>query len=247
MNYYYKGLRDGINIFAKSRYQKEANDICENAKEIILAGIESKCRVDMPNHSKAPCGFAQTVNGEQGRRTEKRFCRCLVNYDKRTEKENIQCKDCCMNVCHNLAKSFVGKDNAKVNFIDYEVAVSEGNDSIGGIDLLLEYNAQKYAVEFKPEWNTETLLRMISEITTYCYIAQREGKLTDYKKAIMFMYGSEQYDEYIGLISCGNEKGKTNKYGANKAIFKMLNDLDISVFCLNTDTAQNVYVLEKLQ
>jgi hypothetical protein len=48
MGYYYKGIKDGIDIFAKSRYLKEANDICENAKEVILAGIESKCRADTP-------------------------------------------------------------------------------------------------------------------------------------------------------------------------------------------------------
>lgn len=168
-------------------------------------------------------------------KTEKRFCRCLYffNNAKKSEKE-LGCNNCCIKKDYKLAKKIV---NAEV--MDFEVPVSQSSkDSIGEIDLLMKYNNKVYCVEFKPIWNEESLLRMVAEIVTYTYVlnggveAQNEKfkqayDINCYKKAIMFMEGSEQYYQWFG-----EKDGKKYQHLARKGMRELIRENDITVFLL---------------
>lgn len=204
----------------KSQYNQIADEICrggiEQAKELILENVPKNPRATFIYDHNMYCGFTLAT-----RRTEKRWCRCLRNFAQ--ENRNTDCDNCCINIDHNLAKPIA---NAKI--IEFEVPVSgDGNDSIGEIDLIIDFNKNKYAVEVKPMWNSESLLRMIAEIVTYCAVVEGysafKDKYGECKKAILFVKDSEQYKQWTD---------ENYRYYANDEIRALIKHFDISVFCI---------------
>ncbi len=116
--------------------------------------------------------------------TEKRICRCMYYYNKKEE----QCNKCPLKYKYNnISKEY--------DIIEAEIPTIKVIKKCGGIDLVIskkdDFNV-KYAVEVKPKYSKETLVRMIAEI--YTYTAETEFK--KYKKAIAFFEGSKQDEDY---------------------------------------------------
>ncbi len=115
--------------------------------------------------------------------TEKRLCRCLYYGNSGHEKD-------CENCGYKANKKAIA---GEYRITDYEVPAFYDGPGIGEIDLILERDGQKYAVEVKPpKGNYETLLRMIAEIMTYT-MGYPAG---EYQKAIGFFEGTDQEKEY---------------------------------------------------
>lgn len=208
-------------IKKKSKYNTIAErDLKENAKEVIIKGIAQLPHADDWDHDALGCGFSK-------RCTEKRWCRCLVNFTK-TENTNKSCDKC-------FLKKEYAKPIENARFTDFEVpASSSSGDKIGEIDVILEYEGKEYCTEVKPKWNGESLLRMIAEIITYCHVRKEKRD-----KAIMFEKGSEQYWQWTG-----QKNGKPYRHAAREQIKKIIKDNDITVFCI--EDKGNTYRLEKL-
>lgn len=234
--YYYK--RDDVK--AKSEYKELLCrlQLSENPVAEILNGIQlDKIRTTLNYNHQTCSGY----KNEYERRTEKRLCRCLVCYNNGLN--NPSCVNCKMNTEHRLAKNVL---NAK--FVDFEIPVTDvSDDHIGEIDLMMQYDNQFYALEFKPFWNKESLLRMIAEIITYDAFAKRSkcigDKFKNYKLGIMFMKvdgePNEQYNQFTG-----NGKHQYILTEKEKGIFDLLG---ISVFCLEIDKKTDGYIVQKLR
>lgn len=209
-------------IKSKSKYNTIAEtELKENACEVILRGIEQKPHKNYGWDHNVYCKFTT------GDRTEKRWCRCLVNYSDEQKKKD--CDNC-------VLKNDYAKPVKNAKFTDFEVPVSsDGKDKIGEIDVILEYEGIEYCTEVKPEWNGESLLRMIAEIITYCYVSGDNMK----NKAIMFKKDSEQYFQWTG------KKGaKPYIHAARKRIKEIIEENKIAVFCLEDEG--DFYELKKL-
>lgn len=126
-----------------------------------------------------------------------------------------------------------------------EVPVScSSTDTIGEIDLILEYNGTAYCTEVKLAWNPESLLRMVAEIVTYySLVGDNPAFIKKYgigcKRAIMFTKGSEQYFQWFGV-----KDDKPYKHKACDELKSLINDNDIAVFCIEDIT--DGYVITKL-
>ena len=208
-------------IKCKSKYNSIAEtELKENAREVILRGISQCAHTGDWNHD-VYCGFLTKGC------TEKRWCRCLVNFSKQ---RNKNCDKC-------VLKSKYAKPIENANFIDFEVPASaRGDDKIGEIDVILEYEGTQYCTEVKPSWNNESLLRMIAEIITYCYVRKEERPM-----AIMFEKDSEQYRQWMGR----SKDGKPYKHAAREQIKKIIDENNIAVFCI--DDRGDRYTVEKLK
>lgn len=240
MEYYYKKEE----IKARSKYLDLAKKLLE--EDDLLQGIKIIPRQSFV-YDHDDCDFS---DGKSTRRTEKRLCRCLVNFEKQGARKN--CGACCMNITHRLAKRVCGEKGAACAFLDFEVPVSPcSDDQIGEIDLILSFDGEIYATEFKPSWNTESVLRMIAEIVTYGAFASASENFPfpAFKKAIMFMDADEkvqlknrtelrkpeQYRQFC-------EKGY--RYGIDDSVRALLAKYEISVFCLSSEKEE--YVVKKL-
>ena len=168
--------------------------------------------------------------------TEKRLCHCLVNFDK----TRAQCEKCALKTNMYFAKKILNG-----TMIDFEIPVSrDSTDSIGEIDLIFEYSDSgvRYLAEFKPLWNTESLLRMVAEILTYTYVLEKDNKafIEKYgkcKKAILFVKGSEQWKQWTYTT-------QEYKYSACERLREIIKKEQIAVFCL--DLKEKGYFIEKL-
>lgn len=190
----------------KSKY----NDIVKtrltgDALAVILEGLSPDPYTGKFDHKKISCECV-------GRKTEKRWCRCLVN----SQQKNLikACETC------DLKKTYA-KPVENAVFADFEVKVSN-NKGVGAIDLIMNYNGKTYAVETKRPESNESVLRMVAEIITYVYCSGKEMN-----KAIMFVKDSEQYCQWVGL-----KNGKDYKYKACDELRKIVKNNDIMVFCL---------------
>lgn len=108
----------------KSRYNDIAEtELRENARAVILNGVR-QCPHEVSGWDhNVYCRF------ETGGRTEKRWCRCLVNYTD--EGKNKNCDKC-------VLKADYAKPIENARFIDFEVPASaDGRDKIGEIDVIL--------------------------------------------------------------------------------------------------------------
>ena len=224
------------------------NDIAENELnegidivETLLQGItvnREKIRDFNYEHETNDCSCDTST------RTEKRLCRCLALYSK--ENENCQ-------KCQLFNNEFFGKKIKNAKVIDYEIPVTgDGKDGIGKIDLLFKYDedGKIYFTEVKPQWNTETILRMVAEIITYAELLKRHCSevnsaaeefrrkynvpVTDCQKAILFMENSKQQRFWT------DEK---YKYYVSDRLKKIIKEQNIAVFCLCM--SGNNYYLKK--
>lgn len=135
-------------------------------------------KLHIKNHST--CGMKKTDSDVI---TEKRICRCMFHYGKDKEK--------CL-VCP-LKYKYKNISN-KYEIKDAEQPTKRVIKTCGGIDLIFEDkegNKKTYAVEVKPSYNTESIVRMITEIYTYTI------EFPEYIKAIAFFEGSPQEREYL--------------------------------------------------
>ena len=147
------------------------------------------------------------------RRTEKRICRCMFYYGKDEEK----CSAC------PLEEKYVLSDTSKYKIIDAEMPTIYKIEKCGGIDLVLEDSTSTYAVEVKPYYSTESIIRMIAEIYTYTI----EPDFKDMVKSIAFFEDSSQHNYY--------DKYKTDP------LFKQLFD-KVTVFLIKrTKKPEDIY------
>lgn len=219
------------NIFYKlpeinhlSDYDKHVPQEGEDVIQRIMNNVPIHPRIgeDAFKYSHDKCGFSTES------RTEKRLCRCLRNYSP----ENPDCKHCKVR-----SNEFFGKivDPVSARIIDFEIPVSiDGKDGIGKIDILLEKEGIHYCTEVKPLWNTETILRMVAEIVTYTEILKKCNKkaflekykvsIDDCKKAILYMEGSKQDEQWNSTRECSKNK--------NEQLRTIIKESDITVFCL---------------
>ncbi len=160
-------------------------------------------RTDFPIHSCMPLKTSKF--------TEKRFCRCLVGYNSNMISYCDGCK---------YGNNFRYKTN-DIKCLDFEIDVTcNSKDGVGGIDLLFEYNNEKFMCEVKPIRNTNSIVHMLFEIITYYKLlgdekeifnnsySSRGIKYEDFKLAIMFFRNSKQerqfnayYNELIELLN----------------------------------------------
>ncbi len=234
--YYYK--REDVK--AKSRYKQLLCELqlSQDPAAEILNGIKIDNIRTTLNYDHQTCGG---YKNDCERRTEKRLCRCLVCYNNGLN--NSACAACKIKTEHKLAKTVLNAE-----FVDFEIPVTDASkDHIGEIDLMMKYDNQFYALEFKPFWNKESLLRMIAEIITYNAFAKESkcigDKFKNYKLGIMFMRvdgePNEQYNQFTG-------KGDAN-YSIDEQEKCIFDVLEISVFCLEIDKQTNAYVVQKLR
>ena len=194
----------------KSKY----NDVVKSrlsgdALAVILNGLSPDPYTGKFDHKKISCNCV-------GRKTEKRWCRCLVNSQRKTLTN--ECETC------DLKKTYA-KPVENAVFVDFEVPVTN-TKSVGEIDLIMEYNGKTYAVETQRPESNESVLRMVAEIITYVYCSGKEMN-----KAIMFVKNSEQYCQWVGL-----KNGKDYKYKACEELREIVKNNDITVFCLEDST-----------
>lgn len=189
--------KDNINQRNKDTYRnniKELADLIREADknntsysdflldELFIPKPKKKYQFDQEKHSS--CKYKDS-HGKTDKKTEKRICRCMKYYNPKSD----ICQKC----------SFEQKYSNKGKYIvsDYEVPTKYVIKSVGKIDLLIEGDGKKYAVELKPEGsNKETLVRMIAEILTYMLDIDKD-KYKDCKPAICFFKNSVQYKDYI--------------------------------------------------
>jgi hypothetical protein len=225
--YFYK-RRD---IQHKSTYNNVVN--LELSKEDyylkIVKGVPLNNR-DLYKYDHDECLF------ETKRPTEKRLCRCLVNYNK--ENTKAQCEKCALKNNEYFAKKVI---NAEM--VDFEVPVSnDGKDSVGEIDLLFNFDNTLYCAEFKPIWNTESILRMVAEILTYTHVVENDKKpfiekYGEYQKSILLVKDSEQWKQWTRSES-------EYKFSACERLREIIKMQKISVFCL--ELRKEGYFIEKL-
>lgn len=180
-------FKDDRRINHRSNYLEMAHELASLIKKAIeendfaryfLDDSKIKEQMHVPVHDG--CGFKET---DSDRNTEKRICRCMFYY-------RDSCEKC--TICHlsqkyrNVSKRF--------SIVDAEVPTEFVIESCGGIDLIVrdEEDEQNYAVEVKPKYSKETLVRMIAEILTYTI-----G--TNYRPAIAFFGKSRQDKDYNNL------------------------------------------------
>lgn len=172
---------------------------------VILKGLSPEPYMGKFEHEKISCSCT-------GRKTEKRWCRCLVNSQQKSLTET--CKNCDL-------KNIYAKPVENAVFRDFEVKVAK-NKGGGAIDLIMDYCGKTYAVETKRPDSDETVLRMVAEIITYVYCSGKEMN-----KAIMFVKGSKQYSQWVGI-----RNGKDYKNKACAELREIVKKNDITVFCL---------------
>lgn len=159
------------------------NDAPNYLNNFLLQGVESQEKLHNPNHKY--CDYKKT---DSNRITEKRICRCMYYFNS---SKNEKCKNCLF--------SLKWKNESEYEIINYEVPMPKVVKKTGGIDLLLKSknNNKIFATEVKPEYSTETLVRMIAEILTYCEISKYH--LENYGKiipSICFFKYSKQWEDY---------------------------------------------------
>lgn len=240
MEYFYKRA----DVKVKSKYLDLAKELIK--EDVILQGIKIVPRENF-SYVHNTCDFS---DGVSTRRTEKRLCRCLVNFEKQGVQKS--CGTCCMKKTHHLAKKVRGGKGVECRFLDFEVPVSPcADDKIGEIDLILAFDGEVYATEFKPSWNTESILRMIAEIVTYSAFVSKSKQFPfpNFKKAIMFMDADvevqlknrteirkpEQYRQFCE---------KSYAFGIDDNVRALLKKYEISVFCLSDEGKE--YVVKKV-
>ena len=228
-------------INQRSHYNEYVPQEGADVIQTIMEGVPRNPREGEKafNYSHDRCGFTTD------RRTEKRLCRCLTHYSL----NNPDCKNCKVK-----SNEFFGKvvEPTSARIIDFEIPVSiDGKDGIGEIDILLEKEGIYYCTEVKPIWNTETILRMVSEIITYTEILKecnREAKeafqkkynvsIDDCKKAILFMEGSKQDNQWKP------DQKYRNEYKASDRLRKIIKEQGITVFCLKIKDGK--YFIDKV-
>lgn len=124
-------------------------------KEFLGGQISEKS--SKPNHSECKkCNSSRT--------TEKRICRCMKYYGFNMN----ECMSC------NLEQKW--KNIGSIKVVDYEVPMKHAYDKVGGMDLILQTDEGKYAVEIKPpKRNRESIARMFAEILTYTIEPDTDG------------------------------------------------------------------------
>lgn len=117
-------------------------------RKVFLEGQISE-KPSKPNHNECKkCNSSRT--------TEKRICRCMKYYGF----DMNECMSC------ELEKKW--KNIGSIYVVDYEVPMKHAYDKVGGIDLIIQTDEGKYAVEIKPpKGNKESIARMFAEILTY--------------------------------------------------------------------------------
>lgn len=151
--------RDGINHHSKELENIEKLSLmCENAikSENITNYLKGELLNSQglgktnPNHN-----LCEGCDSEK--RTEKRICRCMYYYNASDKTK----------YCNNCKLKVRWRNVGKIKIEDYEVPMQSVVDSVGGIDLVINYNGEKYGVEVKPPNSTETISRMVAETLTY--------------------------------------------------------------------------------
>lgn len=156
----------------------DAHENKEILKEVFLpaselsVGNNKKTKMHAPKHEKC----SGIKKGTSTKLTEKRICRCMFYYCKKS----VKCQNCLLiNKWHNVGE---------IKVTNYEWPTTHVYKKTGGMDLILD---NEYAVEVKPKESKETLTRMIAEILTYTLDCEK-----DYKPGICFFEGSKQMEDF---------------------------------------------------
>ena len=172
----------------KDRVRKTAkiyNEIADELKKALDGGPEELKKLLIPDgakHREHNADRSGCSGVKSGRVTEKRICRCMFYNNSGS----------CSSHCPLKDKFLLEAGRYKVT--DYEVPAYYSSKDIGEIDLIISDGKKQYATEVKPKkGNSETLLRMISEILTYTV------GYNGYENAIAFFEGSPQQTEYENI------------------------------------------------
>ena len=192
---------------------KELSDAIDSGTDVLTELLFGTKTPDLySNHGTYKCGQHNRCAGlsfsEKRNFTEKRLCKCMYY-------RNTDCPTACDKCGFQDRFEVVG--NYKIT--DYEVPAFYYGDGVGEIDLVISDGETYYATEVKPyKNNSETLLRMISEIMTYT-----EGYPTGtYKKAIAFFEKNRDN---------GLETDQQLEYeSATPSLVNLLKKADITVF-----------------
>ena len=154
--------------------------------------------------------------------TEKRICRCMFHYDE----DEDQCLVCPLKYKYKNIST-------KYEIEDAERPTKSVIKTCGGIDLIIKEknnNIKTYAVEVKPKYNTESIVRMIAEIYTYTI------EFPSYIKSIAFFEGSQQEKDYLKYKNNEYFKKIINKVTVFKFIEKRNNNGVINFDIVKLDT-----------
>ena len=183
---------------------KRLNKLIEEAEinnswdEIFLDKTFKKENLHIPVHEK--CGMTKNDSDTV---YEKRICRCMFYYDD----TNNNCIECPLKKKYkNISKRYL--------LTDAEKPTQKVIKSCGGIDLVIVDkldNNKEYAVEVKPDYSKETIVRMVAEIFTYTI------EFPNMEKSIAFFEGSRQDEDY-------------KKYYSNPEFKKMIDRVHIFKF-----------------
>lgn len=206
--YHFKDM-ETINHRNKEDYLKNIIKLENKILEATEKGVESvfinKTLVTDKEHTGQHCKCGMKKN-DSPKITEKRICRCMYYYNK----DQIQCSNCPLkNKYKNISSDY--------DIIEAEIPTTKVIKKCGGIDLVIAKKDNlniKYAVEVKPKYSKETIVRMIAEI--YTYTAEPEFK--KYKKAIAFFEDSLQEKDYENFKNDQNFKN-------------IIKDINIFKFC----------------
>lgn len=195
--------REGINHRNMDAQLRNLSDLAEIVKstdpktdarkKALLGFVPKNGKPHVPNHTM--CDYDN--ENDSVRITEKRICRCMHYFNCDDPAQRAKCEACKF----PWKKRNVGR----YGILDYEVPMPCAIDGVGGIDLLV-WSVDDFvaAVEVKPEGSDESLARMISEIMTYCEMADYEIQGTDVlmNPAICFFEGSKQHEDFEKLKDC---------------------------------------------
>ncbi len=176
----------------------KSSDLLEDLKKELLKEGSKELKKSNPNHIK--CDGCPT-----GRRTEKRICRCMYYYNN-----SASTKDC--GNCKLTGKKWKNVGNIRVD--NYEMPLPYIIKGVGGIDIILNYNGEKYGAEVKPWNSSETISRMIAETLTYNLDRKYKPAIAVFEKNIDTGKETYQYatikkykdtDEWKPIKECGVE------------------------------------------
>lgn len=197
----------------------------EDLESILVPNNAEK--MDDREYDHSVCNIIQTYTSTE---REKRICHCMYGYNSNAYSD---CDNCAMKYIYK------SKPNSKSCVIDFEVPTRYEREKIGGVDIMLEYDSEKYAVEVKPPNSDESLTRMIAEILTYTHALPK--KYNGARPAIAFFEYQIDDNTKEHLLDKKNRKVKTvqlEEYESgeckNSAAMQGLLDM-VSVFLIQCD------------
>ncbi|MBE5743706.1 MAG: hypothetical protein E7358_03200 [Clostridiales bacterium] len=174
----------------QSNYDEYAKNIFDSIMQVFKGGVEEIENNPHPSRNKC-VGFTEKPRAGVND-FEKRICKCLYYYNNK-DVATTAC-DTCVENGEFFRLNVVGD----YKIINYEVPPIKKAKGVGNVDILLTDDKFVYPTEVKPFTSEETLLRMISEIITYCeegvvLPSQLKGRESlPIKLAIAFFEGSNQ-------------------------------------------------------